>query len=184
MKSSIRQKNQCFQKRASFVIFGNGNFLIDENNIFIDLIEKLESSVFRTTVISRKRFLQEKNVERLLNSYSDKLHRSSDLKYLKKHWSIIDVFFLFLSATARRDYDEVRYLLQTGHYHPNAANEDGLTPMHQCAIDNSEQLLMLLIEYGGDVNIKDRDLWTPLHAAGREKSMPCFHCLFSSPRMP
>jgi protein phosphatase 1 regulatory subunit 16A len=27
--------------------------------------------------------------------------------------------------------------------------------------------LRLLIEYRGDVNAKDRDLWTPLHAAGR-----------------
>ncbi|CAF4935295.1 unnamed protein product, partial [Rotaria magnacalcarata] len=37
--------------------------------------------------------------------------------------------------------------------------------MHQCSIDNSDQILRLLIEHGGDVNAKDRDLWTPLHAA-------------------
>jgi ankyrin repeat protein len=74
--------------------------------------------------------------------------------------------FLFLLATARQDIDEVRNLLQSGKYNPNTANEDGLTPIHQCSIDNSEKLLKLLIEYGGDVNAKDRDLWTPLHAAG------------------
>ncbi|CAF1328016.1 unnamed protein product [Rotaria sp. Silwood1] len=72
---------------------------------------------------------------------------------------------ILLEATARQDVDEVRHLLQTGKYHPNTANEDGLTPMHQCSIDNSEKLLRLLIEYGGDVNARDRDLWTPLHAA-------------------
>ena len=69
-------------------------------------------------------------------------------------------------ATARRDVSEIRDLLQTGKYDPNVANEDGLTPIHQCSIDNSEEILLLLIEFGGDVNAKDRDLWTPLHAAG------------------
>jgi ankyrin repeat protein len=69
-------------------------------------------------------------------------------------------------ATARQDADEVRSLLQSGKYNPNIANEDGLTPIHQCSIDNSDKILNLLIEFGGDVNAKDRDLWTPLHAAG------------------
>ncbi|CAF0786789.1 unnamed protein product [Rotaria sp. Silwood1] len=72
---------------------------------------------------------------------------------------------VLLEATARQDVDEVRNLLQSGKYNPNTANEDGLTPIHQCSIDNSDQILRLLIEYGGDVNAKDRDLWTPLHAA-------------------
>ncbi|CAF1068736.1 unnamed protein product [Adineta steineri] len=72
---------------------------------------------------------------------------------------------VLLEAAARQDIEEVRNLLQSGKYSPNTANEDGLTPIHQCSIDNSEKLLRLLIEYGGDVNAKDRDLWTPLHAA-------------------
>ncbi|CAF0792377.1 unnamed protein product [Didymodactylos carnosus] len=72
---------------------------------------------------------------------------------------------VLLDATARQDVDEVRRLLQSGNYNPNTANEDGLSPIHQCSIDNSEQLLLLLIEFGGDVNARDRDLWTPLHAA-------------------
>ncbi|CAF3093210.1 unnamed protein product [Rotaria socialis] len=72
---------------------------------------------------------------------------------------------ILLEATARQDTDEVCQLLLSGNYNPNTANDDGLTPIHQCSIDNSEKLLKLLIEYGGDVNAKDRDLWTPLHAA-------------------
>jgi ankyrin repeat protein len=76
------------------------------------------------------------------------------------------IFVLLFIATARQDIDEVRNLLQSGKYNPNTANEDGLTPIHQCSIDNSDKILKLLIEYGGDVNAKDRDLWTPLHAAG------------------
>ncbi len=79
-----------------------------------------------------------------------------------------EILLNFILATARQDVEEVRYLLQSGKYNPNIANEDGLTPIHQCSIDNSDQILNLLIEYGGDVNAKDRDLWTPLHAAGIE----------------
>jgi ankyrin repeat protein len=79
---------------------------------------------------------------------------------------LLKIFFPLILATARQDVDEVRSLLQSGKYNPNTANEDGLTPIHQCSIDNSDQILRLLIEYHGDVNAKDRDLWTPLHAAG------------------
>ena len=72
-------------------------------------------------------------------------------------------------ATARQDVEEVRTLLKSGNYNPDVANEDGLTPIHQCSIDNSDQILTLLIESGGNVNAKDRDLWTPLHAAGMKR---------------
>ena len=96
----------------------------------------------------------------------------------KKTKSLIVYYFFCLTcsekkdcfsilATARQDADEVRNLLQSGKYSPNVSNEDGLTPIHQCSIDNTESILHLLIEYGGNVNAKDRDLWTPLHAAGR-----------------
>jgi ankyrin repeat protein len=71
---------------------------------------------------------------------------------------VIENLLLLFIATARQDIDEVRNLLQSGKYNPNTANDDGLTPIHQCSIDNSEKLLRLLIEYGGDVNAKDRDL--------------------------
>ncbi|CAF0977100.1 unnamed protein product [Didymodactylos carnosus] len=72
---------------------------------------------------------------------------------------------VLLDAASRQDADEISRLLQTGNYNPNTANEDGLTPIHQCSIDNSQELLLLLIKFGGDVNARDKDLWTPLHAA-------------------
>lgn len=91
------------------------------------------------------------------------------LHFIQVFYDNFYFLFFYLLATARQDIDEVRNLLQSGKYNPNTANEDGLTPIHQCSIDNSEKLLKLLIEYGGDVNAKDRDLWTPLHAAGINK---------------
>lgn len=69
-----------------------------------------------------------------------------------------------LEAAARNDIDEVGHLLEQG-ISPNATNEDGLTPLHQCCIDNNADMLRLLLDYGANVNAQDSEKWTPLHAA-------------------
>ncbi|PAA56332.1 hypothetical protein BOX15_Mlig024680g3 [Macrostomum lignano] len=71
---------------------------------------------------------------------------------------------VLLEAAARGDIDEVRSLLKSG-VNPNAANDDGLTALHQCCIDNSEAMCRLLLEFNADVNARDTEQWTPLHAA-------------------
>uniref|UniRef100_A0A2L2YPW7 Protein phosphatase 1 regulatory inhibitor subunit 16B n=1 Tax=Parasteatoda tepidariorum TaxID=114398 RepID=A0A2L2YPW7_PARTP len=48
---------------------------------------------------------------------------------------------------------------------PDSTNEDGLTALHQCCIDDSEEMLRLLLEFGANENAKDSEQWTPLHAA-------------------
>ncbi|CAF0815179.1 unnamed protein product [Brachionus calyciflorus] len=53
---------------------------------------------------------------------------------------------VLLDAIMRKDYDEVERQLQSG-ITPNSANEDGLTAIHQCCIDDSADLLKLLIKY-------------------------------------
>ena len=41
-----------------------------------------------------------------------------------------------------------------------------LTIFHlKCCIDNCEEMMLLLIEFGANVNAKDSEQWTPLHAA-------------------
>ncbi|KAM3928902.1 protein phosphatase 1 regulatory subunit 16A [Leptodactylus fuscus] len=69
-----------------------------------------------------------------------------------------------LEAAARNDVDEVRQLLQSG-FSANLYNEDGLTALHQCCIDDYEEIVRMLIDAGADVNACDSELWTPLHAA-------------------
>ncbi|XP_064467056.1 protein phosphatase 1 regulatory subunit 16A-like [Ornithodoros turicata] len=71
---------------------------------------------------------------------------------------------MLLEAAARNDVDEVRRLLMLG-VSPDSTNEDGLTALHQCCIDDSEEMMKLLIDYGANVNAKDSEQWTPLHAA-------------------
>ena len=71
---------------------------------------------------------------------------------------------MLLEAAARNDIDEVRRLLSL-HVTPDSTNEDGLTALHQCCIDDSEEMMKVLVEFGADVNAADSEQWTPLHAA-------------------
>ncbi|XP_018783835.1 PREDICTED: protein phosphatase 1 regulatory inhibitor subunit 16B isoform X1 [Bactrocera latifrons] len=71
---------------------------------------------------------------------------------------------VLLEAASRNDMHEVAELLERG-ITPDAANEDGLTALHQCCIDNNIEMLRLLLEYGANVDAQDSDKWTPLHAA-------------------
>ncbi|XP_064611198.1 protein phosphatase 1 regulatory subunit 16A-like isoform X2 [Liolophura sinensis] len=71
---------------------------------------------------------------------------------------------VLLEAASRNDLEEVKMLLQQN-VSPDVTNEDGLTALHQCCIDNSEEMLQVLLQYGANVNARDTELWTPLHAA-------------------
>ncbi|KAK7114150.1 protein phosphatase 1 regulatory subunit 16A-like isoform X1 [Littorina saxatilis] len=69
-----------------------------------------------------------------------------------------------LEAAARNDLTEVKRLLESG-VSPDVTNEDGLTALHQCCIDDSEEMMKLLLDYNANVNACDTEMWTPLHAA-------------------
>ncbi|XP_050533914.1 protein phosphatase 1 regulatory inhibitor subunit 16B isoform X2 [Daktulosphaira vitifoliae] len=71
---------------------------------------------------------------------------------------------MLLEAASRNDIDEVKKLLEKG-VSPDATNEDGLTALHQCCIDDNEHMMKLLVEFGANVNAEDSEKWTPLHAA-------------------
>ncbi|NXY80361.1 PP16A phosphatase, partial [Glareola pratincola] len=69
-----------------------------------------------------------------------------------------------LEAAGRHDAEEVRQFLQSG-ISPDLCNEDGLTALHQCCIDDFADVVTTLLDAGADVNARDTELWTPLHAA-------------------
>lgn len=69
-----------------------------------------------------------------------------------------------LDAAARNDLEEVRELLNSG-VSPDLVNEDGLTALHQCCIDDFVEIVQCLLDAGACVNACDSELWTPLHAA-------------------
>ncbi|XP_037792597.1 protein phosphatase 1 regulatory subunit 16A-like [Penaeus monodon] len=71
---------------------------------------------------------------------------------------------MLLEAAARNDIEEVQALLEAN-VNPDSTNEDGLTALHQCCIDDSEEMMRLLVHHGANVNAQDSEKWTPLHAA-------------------
>ncbi|XP_044747546.1 protein phosphatase 1 regulatory inhibitor subunit 16B [Coccinella septempunctata] len=93
--------------------------------------------------------------------YSKKTHKP---KTSNKRNIFFSESVVLLEAASRNDIDEVRRLLTKG-VSPDSCNEDGLTALHQCCIDNNEAMLNLLLEFGANVNAEDSEKWTPLHAA-------------------
>ncbi|KAM6148288.1 protein phosphatase 1 regulatory subunit 16A [Rhynchocyon petersi] len=71
---------------------------------------------------------------------------------------------VLLEAASRNDLEEVRQFLENG-VSPDLANEDGLTALHQCCIDDFREMVQQLLEAGASVNACDSECWTPLHAA-------------------
>nr|XP_037855870.1 protein phosphatase 1 regulatory subunit 16A isoform X3 [Chlorocebus sabaeus]XP_037855871.1 protein phosphatase 1 regulatory subunit 16A isoform X3 [Chlorocebus sabaeus]XP_037855872.1 protein phosphatase 1 regulatory subunit 16A isoform X3 [Chlorocebus sabaeus]XP_037855873.1 protein phosphatase 1 regulatory subunit 16A isoform X3 [Chlorocebus sabaeus] len=71
---------------------------------------------------------------------------------------------VLLEAAARNDLEEVRQFLRSG-VSPDLANEDGLTALHQCCIDDFREMVQQLLEAGANINACDSECWTPLHAA-------------------
>ncbi|XP_070409322.1 protein phosphatase 1 regulatory subunit 16A [Nothobranchius furzeri] len=69
-----------------------------------------------------------------------------------------------LDSSARNDVEEVTELLNSG-VSPDLVNEDGLTALHQCCIDDFVEVVQCLLDAGASVNACDSELWTPLHAA-------------------
>eukprot|EP00052_Salpingoeca_macrocollata_P011988 m.92781 g.92781 ORF g.92781 m.92781 type:complete len:532 (+) comp18290_c0_seq1:84-1679(+) len=77
---------------------------------------------------------------------------------------VFDKKAVFLDAAAHSDEELVEKMLEEG-MDPNVCNADGLTALHQSAIENNLKIAGILIRNGAKVNTRDHDLWTPLHAA-------------------
>lgn len=137
-----------------------------------DLIEEMgyveHMSTQERLLLARRRRMQQLKVWSQRDKEWSRQHRTtdktSDNKRPHKRHIIFSDNVMLLEAASRNDIDEVRRLLIKG-VSPNATNEDGLTALHQCCIDDNEEMMKLLIEFGANVNAEDSEKWTPLHAA-------------------
>ncbi|TKS70646.1 Protein phosphatase 1 regulatory inhibitor subunit 16B [Collichthys lucidus] len=100
----------------------------------------------------------------------DKIPFPLIIKLIRHEWDKRKEQFSFtnnvalVNASKRGSPEDLRYLLKNN-VSPDLCNEDGLTALHQCCIDNYEEMVKILLDRGASVNAQDNELWTPLHAA-------------------
>ncbi|XP_070699118.1 protein phosphatase 1 regulatory inhibitor subunit 16B [Pempheris klunzingeri] len=128
-------------------------------------LERLRAAQKRRTQQLKRWAVYEKEMQNKKRKADKKGRNANSLQQSesKRHVSFAASVAL-LEASARNDPDEVRYLLKNN-VSPDLCNEDGLTALHQCCIDNYEEMVKILLDRGASVNAQDNELWTPLHAA-------------------
>ncbi|XP_056252150.1 protein phosphatase 1 regulatory inhibitor subunit 16B [Seriola aureovittata] len=128
-------------------------------------LERLRAAQKRRTQQLKRWAVYEKEMQSKKRKADKKGRNANNLQQAesKRHVSFAASVAL-LEASARNDPDEVRYLLRNN-VSPDLCNEDGLTALHQCCIDNYEEMVKILLDRGASVNAQDNELWTPLHAA-------------------
>jgi len=55
---------------------------------------------------------------------------------------------------------------------PSAANDEGITALHNAICAGHLDIVQFLVEFGCDVNAQDSDGWTPLHCAASCNNLP------------
>lgn len=55
---------------------------------------------------------------------------------------------------------------------PSAANDEGITALHNAICAGHFDIVTFLVNFGCDVNAQDSDGWTPLHCAASCNNLP------------
>uniref|UniRef100_A0A671XJL4 Protein phosphatase 1 regulatory subunit 16A n=1 Tax=Sparus aurata TaxID=8175 RepID=A0A671XJL4_SPAAU len=127
-------------------------------------LERLRAAQKRRTQQLKRWAVYEKEMQNKKRKADKKGRNANNLQPESKRHVSFAASVALLEASARNDPDEVRYLLKNN-VSPDLCNEDGLTALHQCCIDNYEEMVKILLDRGASVNAQDNELWTPLHAA-------------------
>ncbi|XP_071963070.1 apoptosis-stimulating of p53 protein 1-like isoform X2 [Antedon mediterranea] len=75
-----------------------------------------------------------------------------------------DPLALLLDASLEGEYDLVRRIMPDV-LNPSAANDEGITAVHNAICAGHFEIVNFLLDWGCDVNAADSDGWTPLHCA-------------------
>ena len=73
----------------------------------------------------------------------------------------------FLHAVRDGNTDELQRILETtnGKININLFDTEGQTALHQSCLNGNFELVKLLVEFGADVKLANRDGWNALHIA-------------------
>ncbi|KAL9974791.1 hypothetical protein ACROYT_G011874 [Oculina patagonica] len=74
---------------------------------------------------------------------------------------------LFHEAVSGKDILRVQFLLEQNEkqFHVDEIDGDGITALQRCCFTGPLKLVQLLVTYGADLNIQDKEGWSVMHAA-------------------
>ncbi|KAF5402775.1 hypothetical protein PHET_04000 [Paragonimus heterotremus] len=78
----------------------------------------------------------------------------------------------------RNDVSTLKVLLQVQDLDVNAEGERGATPLHYCCLRDSVDCLLLLLNYGANIYMRDFEKTYPIHVAIANISHQCVKALF------
>jgi ankyrin repeat protein len=87
-------------------------------------------------------------------------------------------------AIARGDAADVRLHLSTDPTRVHRGKDEALAPLHQAILRNRNEIALLLIEAGADVDKPDRSQRTPLHLAVERGNVPVLEALLAKKAKP
>ena len=71
----------------------------------------------------------------------------------------------FLEAVKNGDTGELEKILDIGKVNVNVYDTEGQTPLHLGCLEGNLELVKLLVKFGADVRLANRDGWNALHIA-------------------
>ena len=76
-------------------------------------------------------------------------------------------YLVFLDNIKENNIKEIKLMLRrtSAAININRINDTGLTVLHQAVLNNSIEVVKLLLENKANINSLDEEKWTPLHAA-------------------
>ncbi|ERL93375.1 hypothetical protein D910_10667 [Dendroctonus ponderosae] len=133
---------------------------LQEKEVSKDETDRSSKSSVDETSSTDSKDLREDNVIRRI--------KKGNLKQTGKHNLSRRVSFdplaLLLDASLEGELELVRKTA-TQVTNPSAANDEGITALHNAICAGHIEIVKFLVEFGCDVNAQDSDGWTPLHCA-------------------
>lgn len=93
---------------------------------------------------------------------ADEASQSMDMEYDE---SYLNPSYALDAAVAKNDHRQLEAILSSGRIMLNMLNASGGTAMHEAAFQGKIECLGVFLRFGSDVNLRDKEGWTPLHAA-------------------
>ncbi|KAI9576645.1 apoptosis-stimulating of p53 protein 1 isoform X1 [Glossina fuscipes] len=137
------------------------NTLSPQSQISADETDRLENS---TTNINEESKTSPDSLKRRLRTGSSSNNMASSSKPKLTRRVSFDPLALLLDASLEGELELVKKTaMQVAN--PSAANDEGITALHNAICAGHFDIVKFLVEFGCDVNAQDSDGWTPLHCA-------------------